>query len=249
VAGRARPHLRVIHRRLLVAKARDITDSTADRSALVLAPHPDDETIGCGATIARKAASGTRVRVVVATDGGDPRRRNECAVACRNLGLGEDDVSFLGLPDGALADHGPELEAMLHPVVQETAADDLFVPSAIDAHADHRALAAAVDRLRPRLASRMQVLAYPIWFWNRWAWVQRTTPRWQQRMELTWRPVAFTAGCRARVVRTEEFATMKLAAIQAHESQIDASVAGESKVLDPEWLAMFMGADEVFFEI
>src|SRR5687767_3222241 len=49
--------------------ARDETAVSTTRRLLVLAPHPDDETIGCGATILRRRAAGTAVRVVVATDG------------------------------------------------------------------------------------------------------------------------------------------------------------------------------------
>src|SRR3954469_18496422 len=43
------PRLRRIARAGLLTSARDETDAVAGRSALVLAPHPDDETLGCGA--------------------------------------------------------------------------------------------------------------------------------------------------------------------------------------------------------
>src|SRR5829696_1206258 len=49
--------------------ARDETAAVAARGCLVIAPHPDDETLGCGATIARKRAAGTPVRVVIVADG------------------------------------------------------------------------------------------------------------------------------------------------------------------------------------
>src|SRR5262245_30184806 len=72
---------------------------------LVVAPHPDDETIGCGATLALHARRGDTVHVVVVTDGelGDPRglfarddggagsyvelRRDECRRALQALGV------------------------------------------------------------------------------------------------------------------------------------------------------------------
>src|SRR5215469_14860675 len=58
-----------VGRPLLLSRAEDMTSQTATRSCLVLAPHPDDETLGCGATIMRKRAVGTPVQIVIATDG------------------------------------------------------------------------------------------------------------------------------------------------------------------------------------
>ena len=58
--------LAVIGRQLLLSRAEDMTPETATRSCLVLAPHPDDETLGCGATIMRKLAAGTSVQIVIA---------------------------------------------------------------------------------------------------------------------------------------------------------------------------------------
>ena len=68
-AARALRAVRLFTRTALGRTAHDLTDVVATRSALVLAPHPDDETIGCGATILRKVAAGTPVTVFVATDG------------------------------------------------------------------------------------------------------------------------------------------------------------------------------------
>jgi hypothetical protein len=49
--------LAVLGRPLLLSIAEDVTSQTAARSCVVLAPHPDDETLGCGATIMRKLAA------------------------------------------------------------------------------------------------------------------------------------------------------------------------------------------------
>jgi len=248
VTSSPRARLTRLHRRALVAVATDMTATTATRSALVLAPHPDDETIGCGATIARKAAAGTPVRVVVAADGGDARRRGECIDACARLGVGASDVVFLGFPDGDLEHHRNDLDARVRELVVDTNADEVFAPAAIDAHPDHRWLAASVEALRHDELASTSVLTYPIWYWNRWAWVDRATPRWLQAAQLAWRPLAATARARPRIVSAREFGTLKRAALDAHASQVDADAAGAgSEVLDPEWLALFLGDDELFF--
>jgi LmbE family N-acetylglucosaminyl deacetylase len=232
--------LRVWHRRLLARLARDITERTASRSALVLAPHPDDETIGCGATVARKAAAGTRVRVVIAADGGHPVRRAECLEACRRLGVAIDDVVFLGYPDGSLADASEPLDADLRRLLDEQRPDEVYAPCAIDAHPDHRALAGAVDRAVGSSPGSCSVLHYPVWYWNRWAWVDGCAPRWRQHLQVVVRPLVHTVRGKPRVVRTGPHLGTKRAALDAHATQSG---------LDRSWLELFFGADELFFEV
>src|SRR4051794_2126286 len=73
---------------------------------LVLAPHPDDEVIGCGGLLALHLRDGRRVRVVVATDGaqagGGAQREAESRAALASLGNAE--VEFLRFPDRKLAE-------------------------------------------------------------------------------------------------------------------------------------------------
>src|SRR3954463_16211798 len=97
----------------------------ADRtSCLVVAPHPDDESLGCGGTIARKAARGTPGTGVLATDGGDATgRRAEARAAVGALGLSDDDLVFLGFPDGELVEHDAELRVALAEVLAERQPD------------------------------------------------------------------------------------------------------------------------------
>src|SRR5437763_11246305 len=107
---------------------------------LVLAPHPDDEVIGCGGLVALHLREGRRVRVVVATDGaaaGDARQREaESRAALASLGAAE--VEFLRLPDRALADAESGGFAA---ALRELRPDLIAVPSPIEIHPDHVALA------------------------------------------------------------------------------------------------------------
>lgn len=130
------------------------------RRALVLAPHPDDESIGCGGTIALLADRGADVLVVVATDGeatiGPPltaaevaaRRRGEATDACRILGV-TTAPRFLGLPDGHLRDHDRSLVAAIGEALEELEPDVVLSPWLLEAHPDHRAVAAALARTTP----------------------------------------------------------------------------------------------------
>lgn len=121
---------------------------------LVVAPHPDDETIGCGGTIARLTAAGTQADVVVCTDGeatiGSPaspaetarRRRDEAVAACALLGARP--PTFLGLPDGHLPAHAHAVADALDDRLRALRPQAVLVPWALERHADHRAIVAAL---------------------------------------------------------------------------------------------------------
>jgi len=124
---------------------------------LAIAPHPDDETIGCGGTLARFAAVGATVEVVLVTDGGATltarratqtirsQRREEARAACAILGLGA--PRCLGLPDGEVGAHLPQLAQALQEAILEVQPDLLLAPWVLDAHPDHRAVSHALAHL------------------------------------------------------------------------------------------------------
>jgi LmbE family N-acetylglucosaminyl deacetylase len=116
---------------------------------LVLAPHPDDEVIGCGGLIALHLKEGRKVRVVVATDGSkatgatageDYKRTRERESRSALEQLGPVDLAFLGFPDRELDDRvqGPLRDQLL-----SFKPDLICVPSPIEVHPDHFALARA----------------------------------------------------------------------------------------------------------
>jgi len=123
------------------------------RRVLVFAPHADDEVFGCGAALASLSARGSAVTVVVLTDGagdtaeaGDRRR-----IAAKRLAesraaldlLGGGEVREAGFPDRRLGDDPGRLLAALSREVVAVRPDLVFVPSPVEIHPDHRALAAA----------------------------------------------------------------------------------------------------------
>ncbi|MCB9883277.1 MAG: PIG-L family deacetylase [Planctomycetes bacterium] len=123
---------------------------------LVVTPHPDDEVIGCGGTIAMLRERSIDVVVVHVTDGalGDPGshfedivtiRRRESAEALAELGVSR--TRELGFPDASLPERLAELRDVLRQTIEEEAPTFVMYPSPFEAHADHLALAAIVAEI------------------------------------------------------------------------------------------------------
>lgn len=140
---------------------------------VVLAAHPDDETIGAGRLIAQWAAQ-CPVAVVCLTAGEAcldhlgvqvpglaGQRRRELFAATAELGVGR--VRCLDLPDGRLADHLPDIVEQTAPLLRRAAA--VAVPWRYDPHPDHAALGRA---LSGSAEHDLPVLEYPIWssYWQ-----------------------------------------------------------------------------------
>lgn len=117
------------------------------RRWLVLAPHPDDEVFGLGATLAQAAARGLEVELVVVTDGGAQGkaadREREALASAAALGLGTPE--FWRLPDRSLQPRNAALRRALGGALQRYTPDVVFVTSPVDLHPDHRALALALQ--------------------------------------------------------------------------------------------------------
>jgi LmbE family N-acetylglucosaminyl deacetylase len=172
---------------------------------LVLAPHPDDETLGCGGAIAALTDLGRRAQVIVVTDGGHshpasrstpPERLRQMraaevarAVDILTAGLGPEPV-LLAYPDTDAPEGDAAVDAALARIVPHMSPSTTAVWSAWggDPHIDHGRTA----RLAARLVARNSALAhwsYPIW--GRFdpdaadfrpdALVQFETHRWQDR--------------------------------------------------------------------
>lgn len=258
-AGRASWHRRTIRRGL------DVTAATTERSCLVLAPHPDDETLGCGATIARKRAAGTPVRVLVAADGRSSHhselvgpdelaaiRAAEVLDACAVLGVGPGDVVRLRFEDESLTRRTRELADAIAAELDELAPDEVRLPSRRDWHIDHRGLRDALDlalRGRPRPP---RVLEHPVWLWVHGPWDADPGGPWARR-----RPGPFVQGwfgrdawARAELVSTRGFLGRKQRALLAHRSQTT-NLTGEPgwATFDAEFVASFLLPVEVAFPV
>lgn len=154
---------------------------TQGKPTLVLAPHADDESLGCGGLIAAAADAGRPISLLVLTDGSQshpnsasyprPRlvaaRQQEVRDALAVLGLTGKDASFLGLPDAAAPARGPVFHAAVQAIAdhaRSTGAATILAPWEHDPHCDHEAahlMAAAAC-----MALGVRHWAYPVWGWT-----------------------------------------------------------------------------------
>jgi N-acetylglucosamine malate deacetylase 1 len=140
---------------------------------LVIAPHPDDEAIGCGGVIAQNADAGDRVVVLFLTSGecGIPGmaqdaaarlREQEAAAAAKVLGVA--DVEFLRIPDGHVEEFGAPAAEALADVLCAESPDIIRVPHPHDGHADHHAAWPVLQHaIRIADIGTPEFLAYEIW--------------------------------------------------------------------------------------
>ena len=156
--------------------------------AVVVAPHFDDETLGCGGLIARKLDAGARVAVVHLSDGTashrrfmdsttlSARRRREAVAAGRVLGLDEDEFHVLDLPDGELARHRAAASQAVAAVVERIAATQVIVPHVGDGHDDHVAVTEIGREVAAAAPGAVELVEYPIWHWHQFPWVPLASP-------------------------------------------------------------------------
>lgn len=151
-------------------------------SAIVFAPHPDDETLGCGGTIIRKIAVGASVRVVFMTAGSRSHtrfispvdlkviRRQEAVEATQKLGVS--DVTFLAFEDGQIDHSLQSIAKCIKEILLEHKPDEIYVTHFKEPHADHRALYEGAIAAVEALSEPPKVYAYPVWYWRQWPWTR-----------------------------------------------------------------------------
>jgi N-acetylglucosamine malate deacetylase 1 len=182
-AGSARPYLQT-HGLMRTSKVFNasalVWDPGAER-AVVLAPHMDDETIGCGGAIARHVRAGASVHVVFLTDGrhgssglqrltGEARRAEELKVvevrkaeAGRALGkLGVSSVTFLDVEDGTL-DADKSIAGRLRELLQSRRPEVVYVPCYLEQHPDHFAASRLLLEATRDSGLSFQCMAYEVW--------------------------------------------------------------------------------------
>lgn len=139
------------------------------KTVLVIAPHPDDEVLGCGGTIVKHSQQGNEVHLCVVTKAYPPewpeaeieKRREE--VFKSNEVLGIKKTHFLDLPTVKL-DTIPQkdINALITKVITDVNPEILYIPNKGDVNSDHKIVFnAAMIAVRPRNSTPVQrVLSY-----------------------------------------------------------------------------------------
>lgn len=145
---------------------------------VVVAPHPDDESLGVGGLLHDRIAAGGGASLIALTDGegSHPRsqrwpaaaliraRRTERHEAMRRLGAADIAMHAAHLPDGGLARHERDAAAFIQ--ARLCPGDRVLATWRLDGHPDHEAAGRAAAAACA--AAGAALIEYPVWAWH-WA--------------------------------------------------------------------------------
>lgn len=142
------------------------------KSMLVLAPHQDDEAIGCGGAMALQRSVGARAQVVVLQDGADEHESlgisREGLMVRRNR-ESENACSVIGLPRPHFLNHRSLLKQhdvavkQVRDLIRKTEADAIFAPFILDNHPDHFETNRILAHSLEGIPWNVRVFGYEVW--------------------------------------------------------------------------------------
>lgn len=224
----------------------------AQSPILVVAPHPDDETLGCGGAIALLRQMGCDVRVLVISNGtmSHPNsrkyparslqalRERETREALSVIGVDADAVTFLRLQDGAVpTGESPDVKGaveMCRAYLETVAPKIILAPWRCDPHPDHRASWTLIRTALLYLLVSPRLIEYPIWDWD-------------QKQQGSVPSAELMTGWRLDI---SAVVALKQQAIAAYRSQTTDLIDDDPEGfrLSSEMLANFTRPWEVYFE-
>jgi LmbE family N-acetylglucosaminyl deacetylase len=209
---------------------------------VVVAPHPDDEILGVGATLCRIAQCGLPIHILAVTDGeashpGSRRwgrnhlrakRACERRKGLRTLRLSPVPVTRLRYRDGGVGESRAALTDAIATTIRPH--DCVFVTWRGDGHPDHEACGFAAARACQTIGARL--VEVPVWMWH---WATPDDPR-----------VPWIRACRLALTRHER--SCKRRALAAHRSQLTPDpTSGRAAVVTTTLAALANAPWEVLF--
>jgi N-acetylglucosamine malate deacetylase 1 len=142
------------------------------KSMLVLAPHQDDEAIGCGGALILQLRTGNAAVIVLLQDGADGHEElgmsRQALTELRNeesrraaAAVGVEPPVFLGYP--RLAESVPQASEQVRRIIRERKTDAVFVPFVLDAHPDHRSANDILAEALKGVDWNVRVFGYEVW--------------------------------------------------------------------------------------
>lgn len=218
---------------------------------IVFAPHPDDETLGCGGTIAKKISEGHEVKVVVMTDGrnafrntfgidSDPppmevreMRKKELERAMNVLNVQKENVLLLDFEDGTLEKCEKKAETIVTEIIARNHPDEVYSAYENDYNLDHRATFRIVKNSIRKCRMPKSVYQYSIY---------RKYSRINPVLD------AFANLWKHNLVYTDisDFLNLKAKALKEYESQVTVISSRQPRPVVAS-LDRFLKKNEVFF--
>ncbi|OUC13138.1 MAG: hypothetical protein B0A82_18480 [Alkalinema sp. CACIAM 70d] len=221
----------------------------SEKPAMIVAPHQDDESFGCGGLIALKRKQGIPVQVVFVTDGAAshswhpqfksgeiaPIRREEAIAALGILGVEPEHIYFLDQPDGRLKyDETIQQQALtaLTELIATLQPGEVYVTHRHDRSADHEMTYQLTQQAIAATGLTVDLYQYYIWLlWKTWLF-----------REVQWQDLAGAYRLPIAAVKTQ-----KRQAVETYKSQY-LSLYGGGTLLPPGFLNRFFLPYEVFFK-
>ena len=235
--------------------------------ALLFAPHPDDEVIGCGGVIQQAVEACQTVRIVFVTSGGgNPQaasvvakkpvadltpqdfvrlgetREAEASAAARELGLGAADLVFLRYPDAGMttltSSVGASARNDVMRLLKESSPSRVYVTHELDKHPDHRVSAELVSAAIADARFTGPLFMFVVHGGGHKNWPGFGPVFEARTVDGVSYPIGVSWPPPIRVPMTEDQVATKLRAMQAHASQW---------VTDDEFMGRFVKSEEIFW--
>lgn len=216
---------------------------------LVLAPHQDDEILGCGGLLAAKRLVASPVHVAFLTDGSASHRNHptitpaalaklraaEAHAALRKLGVERPAIHFLGAPDGRLdrltSEEIASLSSRLSDLFTVIRPDEIILPYRHDGSTEHEAAFRLVAACLRASGHTPRVLEFPVWSWWNPLILLRTLHRIRR------------VSCH----RYRGYGFLKRAALSAYATQVAPTPPWSQPLLSRQFTRAFTSTEEEFF--
>lgn len=172
--------IREVSWRVRAARGASVPELSLVGTTLIIAPHPDDEALGCGGLIARLVSQGNAPHVAILSGGGASlrsradfapevvmaARRRLTLDSARGLGLPGENIHFLNFEDGAISARPEDEMDRLRQLVTQLQPRNLLVPHRGEGWPDHLAVREiGIELSREAATGDVEVREYCVWMW------------------------------------------------------------------------------------